>query len=148
MANIKRESSFPCAASAAPGPSLPNQPPVKQEPSWYEEARPTAAESVFEGRDDGHLDGPQLPTHLSRLVSDTSNSADVLESAMRAGVRIIDRLIKPLQDHHGSQDAAAFIQSLKDLRSRAVPTRTVVGVVGNTGAGKSSVINALLDEER
>lgn len=27
-------------------------------------------------------------------------------------------------------------------------TRTIIGVVGNTGAGKSSVINALLDEER
>lgn len=27
-------------------------------------------------------------------------------------------------------------------------TKTIIGVVGNTGAGKSSVINALLDEER
>lgn len=27
-------------------------------------------------------------------------------------------------------------------------TPTIIGVVGNTGAGKSSVINAMLDEER
>lgn len=27
-------------------------------------------------------------------------------------------------------------------------TKTIIGVVGNTGAGKSSVINAMLDEER
>ncbi|KAK4043526.1 hypothetical protein C8A01DRAFT_43650 [Parachaetomium inaequale] len=33
------------------------------------------------------------------------------------------------------------------LRSRATPQRTVVGVVGSTGAGKSSTINAVLDEE-
>ena len=29
-----------------------------------------------------------------------------------------------------------------------MPTKTIIGVVGNTGAGKSSVINAMLDEER
>ncbi|KAL8802146.1 MAG: hypothetical protein Q9182_004012 [Xanthomendoza sp. 2 TL-2023] len=31
---------------------------------------------------------------------------------------------------------------------QAVKTRTVIGVVGHTGAGKSSVINAILDHER
>jgi ABC-type dipeptide/oligopeptide/nickel transport system ATPase component len=34
------------------------------------------------------------------------------------------------------------------LESQAVPTKTIIGVVGNTGAGKSSVINALVDEQR
>lgn len=34
------------------------------------------------------------------------------------------------------------------MRKEGVKSRTVVSVVGNTGAGKSSVINDMLDEER
>jgi hypothetical protein len=34
------------------------------------------------------------------------------------------------------------------LLKQEIDTPTIIGVVGNTGAGKSSVINAMLDEER
>jgi len=36
----------------------------------------------------------------------------------------------------------------ENVQKQAVKTKTIVGIVGNTGAGKSSVTNAMLDEER
>ena len=55
-----------------------------------------------------------------------------------------------VSDYH--PDPASNFQILTSyrdtLREQAVRAKTVIGVVGNTGAGKSSVINAILDEER
>lgn len=34
------------------------------------------------------------------------------------------------------------------LSTQAIKAKTIVGVIGNTGCGKSSIINAILDEER
>jgi ribosome biogenesis GTPase A len=47
-----------------------------------------------------------------------------------------------------SQDNKHWLEQLSNLQNITVNTPTVIGVVGNTGAGKSSVINALLEEER
>lgn len=47
-----------------------------------------------------------------------------------------------------SPDAEQWVQQIDNLKKQAVKTRTIIGVVGNMGAGKSSVINAMFDEER
>lgn len=85
--------------------------------------------------------------HLPRLLADSGDSPQLLEAAVDAGVQLIHDLAERLRQHQEIPDACRFFTSLKALEMRSTPPRTVIGVVGNTGAGKSSVINALLDEE-
>lgn len=86
---------------------------------------------------------------LQQLVSVTS--PELLEDGVNIGVRVLNSLKDPLEAvaalNTGSQ-AGRWLKSITELEALAKPTRTIVGVVGNTGAGKSSVISAVLDEER
>ncbi|KAE8844038.1 hypothetical protein HRS9122_05141 [Pyrenophora teres f. teres] len=75
---------------------------------------------------------------------------NVLEDGVRASTKIIECLRQKFsQQYTGSNaDLKAWIDAIEKLLQQTIRTRTVVGVVGNTGSGKSSVINAMLDEER
>ncbi|KAK4218543.1 hypothetical protein QBC37DRAFT_437200 [Rhypophila decipiens] len=82
------------------------------------------------------------------LVSATS--PEVLEMGVQAGLQVLQTLKGPLEAALplNTTQAAQWIKSINNLESSSKPNRTIVGVVGNTGAGKSSVISAVLDEER
>jgi GTPase SAR1 family protein len=91
----------------------------------------------------------EFPTgHFIQKILDQGNS-DVLEAGVAESVRILATLRHCFAQHTSpSGNTQSWIDSIDKLSLRRKKKRTIVGVVGNTGAGKSSVINALLDEER
>ncbi|KAK0668719.1 nuclear GTPase SLIP-GC [Cercophora samala] len=86
--------------------------------------------------------------YLKRLINESA--PERLEAGVAVGVKQLEILKAPLLEvlPVGTTQAPQWIKSIEELERLAKPTRTIVGVVGNTGAGKSSVISAVLDEER
>ncbi|KAK6856108.1 hypothetical protein PG995_008259 [Apiospora arundinis] len=82
---------------------------------------------------------------LQKLVE--SDNVDALKHGVEIGVQFLDQLAASLTTHT-TTETTSWLQNIAAQKELAEPRRTVVGVVGNTGAGKSSVINAILDEER
>ncbi|KAI0470344.1 hypothetical protein F4859DRAFT_522828 [Xylaria cf. heliscus] len=123
---------------------------VKPEPSDVSSLSEIPPRRADAARDSGEESGDGEPnetgTHyLERLC--TKNTLDILEAGVSVATNLLDQLRDILSTYENA-DVDSWIKSITDLQKRTVPARTVVGVVGNTGAGKSSVINALLDEER
>lgn len=73
---------------------------------------------------------------------------ELLEAGVKHGVNLLERLKEPLRRVDPDLEAAEWLKIIENLQKQAEQPKTIVGVVGNTGAGKSSVINAMLDEER
>ncbi|KAI1466884.1 Dynamin family-domain-containing protein [Daldinia caldariorum] len=87
------------------------------------------------------------PSVSTPFETGTVNVPETLEAGVKIGVDLLNKLKVELSTYKNA-DVDVWWDSINTLQESARPTRTVVGVVGNTGAGKSSVINALLDEER
>lgn len=80
-----------------------------------------------------------------------ANSMDLskLEAAVAAAQQVLDQLRAPLQDFKQHEELHDWLTLINDLKLKAQKAgRTVIAVAGGTGAGKSSLINAVLDEEK
>ena len=88
--------------------------------------------------------------YLQELLNRDANlSVETLEAALSKGTQLLDALKPPFINRSSiSSDARYWAEQISNLRGQAGCAKTVIGVVGDTGAGKSTVINSILDEER
>ena len=76
------------------------------------------------------------------------SSPEQLERGVERGVSILSQLQQILAKAGENDDTSQWLASIDNVAKMATRVKTVIGVVGNTGAGKSSILNALLEEER
>lgn len=116
---------------------------ANQESQEYEPHQP---ENPFAVDDDDKFEQSHRGKPLRDLAQEVT--PERLEAGVRVGVERLSKLREPLEQLVNNDDAQNWLNQIETVRAEAIKSRTVVGVVGNTGAGKSSVINAMLDEER
>lgn len=88
----------------------------------------------------------QLQLHWLQLLKE-DQCVETLERGVAPTLELLERLWACLGKSGDVAEFASLKQSIYDLRHAVRPTRTIIGVVGSTGAGKSSIINSVFDEE-
>jgi hypothetical protein len=84
--------------------------------------------------------------HIEAILN--QQDPELLGRAVARSIEVLNELQEKFSRYAASNaDAQSWKQANEKLIPQAEQTRTVIGVVGNTGAGKSSVVNAMLDEE-
>ncbi|RHZ70209.1 hypothetical protein CDV55_107798 [Aspergillus turcosus] len=109
--------------------------------SPFSQVTPVAASATT------HRPEPKVLQQLSLQNLFADSTPELLEAAVQQGVKLLEDLKEPL-GRVAVEDASQWLQAIEKVQSQAAQPKTIVGVVGNTGAGKSSIINAMLDEER
>ncbi|KIW34327.1 uncharacterized protein PV07_01112 [Cladophialophora immunda] len=103
----------------------------------------------IDSHNDARDEARSQDTATTLTISDLfdGRTPEQLEKSVENGLELL-KAIKGILGEHKGQEVSRWIEAIDNVESQAVRSRTVIGVVGATGAGKSSVINAVLDEER
>jgi hypothetical protein len=151
--NVVEANNEPDEAPTAHPDSIPAKNEVIPEPIFHhmqqETHLPFDPEKFFNREPSSEPTSQEQNRPTDRAIRDLISQRDpqLLEAGVAQSMRILQSL-KSCFSKHTSQDADAWTEAIDKLIPQAERKRTIVGVVGNTGAGKSSVINAMLDEER
>lgn len=131
----------PSEPEAVPAPAV--------EPAAVPQPAPTTAAAAAAAPAPAPLPAVVLPTatnpspitgsdHISSILRDCSTLVTEVKSTL------VDSPEQPLST---AARTAAWTTDLQALRAKCTAPRVFIGVVGDTGAGKSSMLNALLGEE-
>ncbi|KAM7199806.1 Dynamin family domain containing protein [Rhypophila sp. PSN 637] len=77
----------------------------------------------------------------------TKESVKRLEGAVEVGLNLLDNIKSTITSAKEISAVANFLKSIDDVKASYSSRKPIIGVVGGTGTGKSSLINALLDHE-
>jgi len=73
---------------------------------------------------------------------------EIQDAAVHAGLNQLNKLKLLLQKSDFDRKLVGeWLDDLERIIPQANTPRTIIGIIGNTGAGKSSMLNALLDQE-
>lgn len=118
--------------NVALGTSMPMPMPEEAQEAPYQ---PRISENPFvKDEPEAELDVPARGGPLSQLSNE--ETPERLEAAVQAGLQVLSSLEAPLKNMPANEDTTAWLAQISKVRDTAIKTRTVVGVVGNTGAGK------------
>ncbi|KAI1777637.1 hypothetical protein F4818DRAFT_320307 [Hypoxylon cercidicola] len=112
-------------------------PSIKAEPD-----DPGEGHAAITGRSHDHADFPYL-----RQAAEVE-SVEALDRFKAMGIDIVGQLVERLSRAEGSRDVNRHRKAIQNLKKLAKNPKPVLGIVGPTGHGKSSLINALLGETR